>query len=181
MHLIGSLLKGQRISKSRSHKNKTVHSDLGLSRVLPILLSASVMILSSLQLSGCDTGFGQSCTLPEGDAIQQACSAPQVEDGSEGSTTQTASATCALDNFPGCDTFLCLKYRGANPYCSLRCQTSAECGGGVCCPLVGDCRANTGGSSMSNMADPAMMSMPSTDPCVNGADCYCIRKSDLNR
>lgn len=179
MRLIDSLHKDQRISQQRPRPHYATRASSVRYDALFIFMSALVIVGVSLW-SGCDTGFGQKCTLPEGDAIQQACSAPQVEDGNEGSTTQTASATCALDNFPGCDTFLCLKYRGANPYCSLRCQTSAECGGGVCCPLVGDCRANVGGSNMSTSSDP-MMSIPSADPCANGADCYCIRKSDLNR
>jgi len=178
VHLIGSLLKVQCVTHNCLSQQKTIQMICARSAASHTLYVVLTLMLSAVLLSGCDTGFGQRCTLPKGDAIQQACSAPQVEEGNEGSTTQSASATCALDNFPGCDTFLCLKYRGANPYCSLRCQTSAECGGGVCCPLVGDCRANTGGAGMST--DP-MMSMASVDPCTNGADCYCIRKSDLNR
>ena len=90
-----------------------------------------LILMSLLILNACDTGFGEPCTLPAGDAIQEACSSPAVEEVSETGTSQSASATCALDNFPGCSTFLCLKYRGSNPYCSMRCQTNSDCGGGV--------------------------------------------------
>ncbi len=139
-----------------------------------------LLALSNLSLSACDTGFGEPCTLPKGDVIQEACSSPEVEQGTENGTSQSASATCALDNFPGCSTFLCLKYRGSNPYCSLRCQNSSDCDGGVCCPLIGDCRANQAGANMS--VDPNMpMSAPTADPCANGEDCYCIRSGDLGK
>ena len=140
-----------------------------------------VGLLSLALHHGCDTGFGQSCKLPEGDIIQEVCSAPQVQEGDNTSTMQSANATCALDNFPGCDTFLCLKYRGGNPYCSMRCTTSADCGDGVCCPLVGDCRGNTGGAAQMSV-DPSMapQAAMSQDACANGTDdCYCIRKGDL--
>ena len=140
----------------------------------------TLFLLSFLAFSACDTGFGEPCSLPAGDAIQEACSSPEVEEGTESGTSQFASATCALDNFPGCSTFLCLKYRGSNPYCSLRCQSSAECGGGVCCPLVGDCRANQASVANNMSVEPsAMMSAPN-DQCVNG-DCYCIRSGDLGK
>ena len=184
VRLIDSLLKDQRISQQRSrHCKAESRGARGLSSKLLMLL---LMIISCALLASCDTGFGQKCTLPEGDAIQQACSAPQVEEGNEGSTTQTASATCALDNFPGCQTFLCLKYRGAQPYCSLKCQTSNECSGGVCCPLLGDCRGNSGGNNNGAndmISDPAQqMSVEPSDPCADGsAECYCIRQVDLQR
>jgi hypothetical protein len=163
-----------------------------LVRIWPVSLSSTlqgsklsfilVSILSLLCFNACDTGFGEPCTLPNGDAIQEACSSPPVEQGDENGTTQSASATCALDNFPGCSTFLCLKYRGANPYCSLRCQSSGECDGGVCCPLVGDCRASQAGGVNNMSVDPnAMMSMSSNDQCANAGDCYCIRSGDLGR
>ena len=141
------------------------------------LIIASVLYIFCF--NACDTGFGEPCTLPKGDAVQQSCSSPPVEQGDENGTTQSASATCALDNFPGCSTFLCLKYRGASPYCSMRCESSAECDGGVCCPLLGDCQGNQGGENMS--VDPnTMMSMPNNGQCV-GEDCYCIRSGDLGR
>ena len=147
----------------------------------PLLLSICLLLGSSL-LSACDTGFGEPCTLPEGDAIEQACSSPNVEQGEENGTTQSASATCALDNFPGCSTFLCLKYRGANPYCSLKCTSDSECDGGACCPLVGDCQntatTNTADPNMS--VDPSMMMSTANNTCANG-ECYCIRQGDLAR
>lgn len=164
-------------SQPTSPKTSTLRTKVSQGSVR--LLCIMIMGLSSLTLqSGCDTGFGQSCKLPEGDVIQQVCSAPQVQEGDEGNTMQSANATCALDNFPGCDTFLCLKYRGGNPYCSLRCNTSADCGDGICCPLVGDCRGNTGGDAMLMSMDPQASATQNT--CAND-DCYCIRKSDLNR
>ena len=140
-------------------------------------------LLLTLISYSCDTGFGEPCTLPAGDAVQQACSSPPVDNGDENGTSQSASATCALDNFPGCSTFLCLKYRDSNPYCSLRCQNSSQCDGGVCCPLVGDCNAQQSNAPPVNMSvDPNMpMNVASGDPCANGQDCYCIRSGDLGR
>lgn len=156
-----------------------MRSNLQLSQSSTFLnvITFILLSLSLLTLNACDTGFGEPCTLPSGDAIQEACSSPAVEEGTETGTSQSASATCALDNFPGCSTFLCLKYRGSNPYCSLRCQSSSECGGGVCCPLVGDCFAN---QSASMSLDPSTMMSGANDQCVNG-DCYCIRSGDLGK
>lgn len=144
--------------------------------VSPLMLTSSVIaFICILTLSACDTGFGEPCTLPSGDAVEQACSSPSVEQGEENGTTQSASATCALDNYPSCSTFLCLKYRGSNPYCSLKCNSNSECDGGVCCPLVGDCQAQQSGAEV-------MMSIESSEnTCANGGDCYCIRSGDLGR
>ena len=144
----------------------------------PLFTLLISLLLGSAFLSACDTGFGEPCTLPEGDAIEQACSSPTVEQGEENGTTQSASATCALDNFPGCSTFLCLKYRGANPYCSLKCAADSECDGGKCCPLVGDCQNTASNANMS--VDPNTMMSAVGNDCVNG-DCYCIRQGDLGR
>ena len=149
-------------------------------RVVSVMLLALCCLLG-LGSSGCDTGFGEPCTFPEVDSIQEACSAPAVENNDENGTSQSASATCALDNFPGCQTFLCLKYRGAQPYCSLKCENSSQCSGGVCCPRLGDCRANSSGGGESS--DPSQqMSVESSDPCADGQEeCYCIRQIDLER
>ena len=146
---------------------------------LKLLMLVFISVFASYS---CDTGFGEPCTLPEGDAVQQACSSPPVENGDDSGTSQSASATCALDNFPGCSTFLCLKYRGSSPYCSLRCESDAQCDGGKCCPLVGDCGGNA--SAPSNPApmmsvDPAMPAA-ANNTCAN-EDCYCIRTGDLGR
>lgn len=140
------------------------------------LLYLMLFVWVTLSGLGCDTGFGEPCTLPKGDVIQQACSAPAVAEGDESGTTQASSATCALDNFPGCDTFLCLKYRGANPYCSQRCQDDTACSGGHCCPLSGDCKAISSNPAMNMSIDPA-----TTNPCANGTECYCILSADYNR
>ena len=161
--------------------NPKVSSPLGR-----LMITATLFVGVSVGMTGCDTGFGEPCTLPEVDAIQEACSAPSVANSDENGTSQSASATCALDNFPGCQTFLCLKYRGAQPYCSLKCQTSNECSGGVCCPLLGDCRGNSGGNNNGAndmISDPAQqMSVEPSDPCADGsAECYCIRQVDLQR
>lgn len=130
--------------------------------------------LISIPLSGCDTGFGEPCTFPKGDAIEQACSAPSVADGDESGATQASSATCALDNFPGCETFLCLKYRGSKPYCSLRCQDDSVCDGGFCCPLFGDCN-----TVQASVPEANMSQAPAANSCATGDECYCIRNADL--
>lgn len=150
----------------------------------------------SLLLShiACDTGFGQPCELPRSEALQQACTPPPTSDEEDrnNSTEQQFKATCAIDNYPTCETLSCLVYRGSSPYCSMRCSTDQDCDGqGACCPLFGECGSSVtptqAPQNMMSDAEAPIMSAAPVAPapaaaCGDGlSPCYCIRRVDLDR
>ncbi len=73
-----------------------------------------------------------------------------------------SQASCAVKNFAGCETRVCLVYRGSNPFCSESCSQSSDCEGSAeCRPLIGD-----------TDLDVAI--------CQEQRDaCYCVRKGDV--
>ena len=140
-------------------------------------LLGSCLVLAALS-TGCDTGFGQPCTFPKSPEVLSACQPPPSLDTreEEEGTTQTYKVTCAIDQFPTCETSSCLIYRGSSAYCSQRCDSSSDCfGSGVCCPLFGECNATISGA-----AGAEAMSVEPTSVCGTvGNPCYCVRKGDL--
>lgn len=117
--------------------------------------------------AGCDTGFGQPCSLPKTEQIRRACSqAPGSDAGVTGEIERSSQPSCAVRNFAGCETGVCMVYQGSKSFCSETCVTDDDCEGGAACrPLIGD-------SDLDSTA---------CDPLPNGApaDCYCVRKGDL--
>lgn len=138
-----------------------------------IFTSSSVVAgLGLLGGMGCDTGFGQPCELPSTPEIRTACEEgePTADAGMGNNEVVTESKpSCALKDFAGCETRICLVYRGSSAFCSTKCDTDADCEDGVVCrPLLGD-------------ADQA-----GGDPCApDGSgfnpECYCIRGGDADR
>ena len=119
--------------------------------------------LAALLASGCDTGFGQPCTLPKTEEFRRACN-PPVDDGADAGMNDVQSeskATCAVKNFAGCETRVCLVYRGSSPFCSESCVADGDCESNLCRPLLGD----------PSLTDP--------DICKR-SECYCIRKGDAD-
>ena len=137
----------------------------------------SACIAFLLLQSGCSTGFGDPCTVPQTPQFRQACNTISDDVEDDGSAIETqSSASCALENFAGCETRVCLVYRGSSAFCSLRCQNDGGCeGGAVCAPLLG----NVG----RDCCDPAVREAPeSRERCAGflpGVACYCIRESDI--
>jgi len=130
----------------------------------PVRLSVLVALAAAFGLSACDTDFGQPCELPQTKEFRQACN--PTTDTSEGedddSVVQSQSkASCAVRNFAGCATRVCLVYRGSDPFCSEACVTADDCeGGAVCRPIIGD------QSLSGNICEQT--------------ECYCVRNGDLN-
>ena len=132
---------------------------------------------------GCDTGFGQPCTLPQSEQLNAVCNEPPSTNEEEEGAEREFKATCALDNFPTCETQSCIVYRGSPSYCSMRCAGDSDCQGqGTCCPLFGECQGNVNAPTGPTGGAPgAQMSLPAS-ACGDGlSPCYCIRKADLNR
>lgn len=130
---------------------------------------------------GCDTGFGQPCEFPENQKLKEACETSNGTEEEEG-TIKEFKASCAVDNFPQCETQSCITYRGSSSYCSMRCKSNSECeGSGYCCPLFGDCKESTSQDPNESTMDTPAMSM--SNPCGGNSlsPCYCIRKADYNR
>ena len=83
------------------------------------------------------------------------------EEDDENQATQELKTSCAIENYPVCETQICMIYRNSSPFCTMRCQADGDCEGGLCCPLFGECNETT------------------TASCADGSNtCYCIRKAD---
>jgi hypothetical protein len=130
------------------------------------LICSSLLLLLLPYLSACNTGFGEPCQLPQTANVNKACNppvstVPEEEQDNENQTTQELKTSCAIENYPTCETQTCMIYRNSSPFCTMKCNTDSECEGGFCCPLFGDCNTETAAS------------------CTEGTNvCYCIRKTD---
>lgn len=132
--------------------------------ILALLLAPLIGLLSA----GCDSSFGQPCTLPKTEQFRRACSPVPVEEDEEASENDIetlSQASCAIKNFAGCATRICLVYRGSDSYCSEACTTDDDCpGSAVCRPLLGDTDLDE-------------------TPCVSEdgfpSECYCVRAGDI--
>ncbi|MEE2789081.1 MAG: hypothetical protein VX589_17225 [Myxococcota bacterium] len=127
------------------------------------------LILTVSVLGGCDSGFGEPCEVPKTARFEKACgtvSNPQPTD--DFSVRMTSRASCAVKNFAGCSTRVCMVYRGNGPYCTTPCKSSDECEGSAKCrPIVGEA------------VTPEQV-QAECDPENNdfAAECYCVRESD---
>lgn len=132
-------------------------------------LAALPFLALGLLASGCENTFGEPCSIPKTEQFRRACSPAPAEneaENGENSVDQSSQASCALTSFAGCETRICLVYRGSDSYCSERCVRDADCpGSAVCRPLLGD----------TDLAE---------NPCESDdgfpIDCYCVRAGDAN-
>jgi hypothetical protein len=124
-------------------------------------------------LAACDTGFGQPCKLPKSPTFQNACNTTVSEDQPDAGATDprlASKASCAVNNYAGCETRTCLVYRGSSPFCSEPCTSNSECEGeSLCCPILGGCADNANDTAC--QADPETGFQP---------ECYCVRKVDTD-
>lgn len=132
-------------------------------------ISASLLLCATgLLTSGCENSFGQPCTLPTTEQFRRACSpAPSEPDDEvdENEVQMESQASCAVKNFAGCQTRICLVYRGSDPYCSEACVQDADCpGSALCRPLLGDSDLE------GNPCEPNEDGFPT--------ECYCVRSGD---
>jgi len=131
------------------------------------ILTALLLPIFGLLSTGCDSSFGQPCTLPKTEQFRRACSpVPVEEEETDENDIETESqASCAVKNFAGCATRVCLVYRGSDSYCSEPCESDDDCpGSAVCRPLLGDTDLDQ-------------------TPCVSEdgfpTECYCVRSGDV--
>ncbi len=128
-----------------------------------LLILLGVSLVGTL---GCDTGFGQPCAIPKTEAFRQACEEsanPDMEED-KNEIMMSSTASCAINNYAGCSTRVCLVYKGSAPICSVPCTADNDCeGSALCRPLLGDPQNET------ELAE-ACASQP----------CYCVRKGDAN-
>ena len=107
---------------------------------------SGLLLLSAIAAGtiGCDTGFGKPCKLPKSAAFQAACeqttAAPGADAGAEGEIAQQSAASCAVKDYAGCETRVCLVYQGSDSFCSETCEADDECEGSA------RCRSLTGGT-----------------------------------
>ncbi len=133
---------------------------------LPTLLLIGAVAVGTL---ACETGFGKPCKLPKSPAFREACEQsaanadPAAEGDGEGEITQESASSCAVKDYAGCETRVCLVYQGSSPFCSETCQEDDDCEGSA------KCRSLTGGSG----ADCQIV------PGAPIPECYCVRKGDV--
>jgi hypothetical protein len=133
---------------------------------LPTLLLIAAVGVGTL---ACETGFGKPCKLPKSPAFREACeqsagsATPEGGEETEGETTQESASSCAVKDYAGCETRVCLVYQGSSPFCSESCETDDDCEGSA------KCRSLTGGSA----ADCKVV------PGAPIPECYCVRKGDV--
>ena len=143
---------------------------------IPVFITAVASMM--LVFTGCDTGFGSPSELPRSDVVSNACSATMNQSAESEGTAQEFKASCAIDDFPTCETQSCLVYRGSSPFCSNRCSSGSDCeGDSTCCPLFGECD-----SAASASVPVGGMSGSGGNDCSDpNALCYCVRAADLLR
>ena len=114
-------------------------------------------------VSGYSTGFGEPCDVPRAESFQNACFSnvgTESDEMSDSDLEQSAVASCAIQNYAGCSTRICLIYRGSDSFCSERCVSDGDCEGSArCAPMIGE-RISDGTCS---------------------GECYCVRPGDLER
>ena len=74
---------------------------------------------------GCGNDLYAPCQLDENsqDPFIRACA-------------QGGNTSCAVENYIQCDTRVCARYEGSEPYCTAACQDDADCVNGQCRELV---------------------------------------------
>jgi hypothetical protein len=103
------------------------------------LLVVFVFAFGVLPLIACDTGFGEPCSLPKTERFRTACSPVSSEgDQDEGGVEMLSKASCAVKNYAGCATRICLVYQGSSPFCSTPCTADTDCESKKCRPIIGD-------------------------------------------
>lgn len=142
---------------------------MGTRRIIAQLAGFSGLLLFGG--AACDTGFGQPCELPRTPQIRAACEESAAADAGAGENEVVTESkpSCALKNFAGCETRICLVYRGSDPFCSTECTTDSDCeGGAVCRPILGD-------------SDSAEGNPCTPDGSGFTPECYCVRGGDSER
>ena len=130
------------------------------------LTVAGTLALGGLvgNLGGCSNDFGQPCDLPQTEEFRRACQSAPPEEGevNENQVVRETKASCAVKNFAGCATRVCLVYRGSDSFCSEPCVKSSDCEGSA------DCRPILGDTSLGSLED-----------ICQRTECYCVRAGDL--
>ena len=147
-----------------------------LAKFIGIAAAPRTLCIAGLALStvvaGCDTGFGQPCALPKSEDFRRACNpAPEIDDGvdaGENEPTMESKSSCAIKDYAGCETRICLVYRGSSSFCSETCERNDDCEGEAQCrPLLGD-------------DEPEAVCVPDPMTGAPQAECFCVRKGDLD-
>lgn len=73
--------------------------------------------------SGCGPDVYATCDLDPAseEVFQRECARNDIE------------RSCAVENFVQCDTRVCARYNGSQPFCTSRCTSDADCGEGGRC------------------------------------------------
>ncbi|MDX9722557.1 MAG: hypothetical protein RBU37_17555 [Myxococcota bacterium] len=94
--------------------------------------------IASLSVACAPEEYG-ACTLPQSEAIADACKPPK-----ENATGSQSASSCVVDFVFECESKLCGTFKGSDPFCTLRCTPESEdcgdnCVGNPPCPKGGSC------------------------------------------
>lgn len=82
-------------------------------------LLAAIAVLA-VGLTGCADDLYAPCDLDPADVdpVTRACA--------------TEASSCAIENYPQCDTTICGRFEGSEPFCTQTCASDSDCPAGVC-------------------------------------------------
>lgn len=80
----------------------------------------TAVALVVLSMTGCADDLYAPCDLDPADVdpVTRACA--------------SEASSCAIDNYPQCDTTICGRFEGSDPFCTTTCSQDSDCPGGVC-------------------------------------------------
>ncbi len=93
------------------------------------LMVSGILALASLVIfTGCADDLYASCNLASDsqDAAVRFCGSD------EGGTDKS----CVVENQAQCDTLICGRFNGSDPFCTKRCSSDADCPAGICTEFV---------------------------------------------
>lgn len=89
-------------------------------------LGLLMLLAAVFALSGCNDDLYAACTISPDSSTLTQCVA-------SGSTNQSS---CVVEQQLQCDTRICGKYQGSDPFCTVKCVSDDDCSGGVCREFV---------------------------------------------
>ncbi len=99
-------------------------------RIKPLGLFLLGLLAMGLAASGCGDDFGTECSLPDNDAVRAACRSAVDE-----TTNEEEQSSCVVENIVECDARICARYRGSQPFCTVRCDGPSD----TSCPQSAFC------------------------------------------
>ena len=83
------------------------------------LIGSALLTGALLTLTGCDDNYGDSCSFPQSEELEVACTDPGTG----------RLATCVYRRSSDCTSSICALYLGSDPFCTESCEEDSDCPG----------------------------------------------------